>query len=80
MGQRKLMCGGIHLSKEKDGYSISLVGSINPQGSQFYSFNKRKYPKLSDINFELLFIHWAKNYVMLNKFSPDTIIIYRSFS
>lgn len=70
------MFGGIYLAKEVNGYSISFVGSVNPQGTQTYSFNKRFYPKLSDINVELLFLYWAKNYVQTSRGPPDSIIIY----
>ena len=76
--KKKLMFGAINIGKDKSGYSVSFVGYVNVQTKQVFSFNKRGFSKLSDINFELLFIHWGKNYFMYNNKSlPDNIVIYR---
>lgn len=76
--KKKIMFGAVYLAKDKSGYSVSFVGYINTQIKQVFSFNKRGFPKISDINFELLVIHWGKNYFMSNnKNLPDNIIIYR---
>jgi hypothetical protein len=75
------MLGAINIGKDKSAYSVSFVGYMNYQAKQVFSFNKQGFPKLVDINFELLVIHWAKNYFMSNNKSlPDNIIIYRQAS
>lgn len=78
LSSKKIMFGAINIGKDKSGYSVSFVGYMNAQAKQVFSFNKRGFPKLSDINFELLVIHWGKNYFMNNNKSlPDNIVIYR---
>lgn len=78
--KRRIMYGGISISKGKQGFTLAFVGTINNECTKVYSYCKYGIKKKEEIPkaiFEAMFVNWAKNYYMLNNDVPSTILMYR---
>jgi hypothetical protein len=74
------MYGAFSISKGKKGFTVAFVGTVNSECTKVVSYCKTGYKRKEDIpkaDFDTIFLHWAKNFVMENKEGPSMIMIYR---
>ena len=80
--KRRIMYGALSISKNKQGYTLAFVGSINDDCTLVYSDVKVRLQDKEGIKVEVMqemFINWARSYYRQSgrKDVPDTIILYR---
>jgi len=64
------MYGAFSLSKGRKGFTLAFVGTLNSENTKVISYCKTGYKKKEDIpkvDFDAIFLNWAKNYVLENK-------------